>query len=88
MVKITWKIHLGAPFRGKQGGQISSLKVKKVGIKRVGFSGIASLAPTRGIPDERTHVGINAAFMHQRNFGRTIQQQGWTLPSSVLVNGS
>ena len=49
--------------------------MKKVCIKRVGFSGIAALGVPVGRSDERIHVGINAAFMHQRNFGRTIQHK-------------
>ena len=44
---------MGTPVMGQQGQQISSLKVKKVGIKRVGFSGIAALAALFGRSDER-----------------------------------
>ena len=41
---------MGTPITVQQVQQILSLKVKKVGIKRVGFSGIAALL---GRPDER-----------------------------------
>ena len=44
---------MGTPIMGQQGQQISSLKVEKVGIKRVGFSGIAALAAPFRRPDER-----------------------------------
>ena len=64
---------MGTPVMGQQDQQIWSLKVKKAGIKRLEFFKIGSLASLIGRPDERIHVGINAAFMHQRNFGRIIQ---------------
>ena len=44
---------MGTPIGVTQVTQIWSLKVEKVGIKRVGFSGIASLASLSGRPDER-----------------------------------
>ena len=44
---------MGTPVMGQQGQQISSLKVKKVGIKRLEFFKIGCIGCTIGRPDER-----------------------------------
>ena len=76
---------MGTPVKVQQVQQIWSLKVKKVGIKRVGFSGIAALAALSGRPDERILVGQssnNAGHYHPRlelgNTSRDVSMEAGT----------